>query len=307
MKLVYEADLSAVHIFAQGPELASIMGRDTLDGKRQYSWPEDHEVYVTTFSAPVLVTDNHEIGLLDPVLRDTVFALFSSGIKTTVYDEVAFSFDQSKYPGLWGPSIDTLFFTMALRGLDLTKTRKAVEIGAGSGFISKYLLSKNSRIESLTLIDINRHAVDCWAAEINDQRAKFHVGDAVEFLEGKRYDLIFCNPPYIPRPKSIDDNPYEGVGLFTHLVAEADSLLTQEGKMMLNISSLSEPEFQAEIDKSGMLCRRIAEMTVPLKVFNVLNNSKWMDFLMDRGLKPEMRNGYEFWHTITMYEVAKRS
>ena len=48
-------------------------------------------------------------------------------------------------------------------------------------------------------------------------------------------------------------------------------------------------------------------MTVPLKVFNVLNNKEWLEFLLERGLHKEYKNGYEYWHSITTYEIKERN
>lgn len=42
-----------------------------------------------------------------------------------------------------------------------------------------------------------------------DGKTHFHLGSGIDYLKDRKFDLLVCNPPYIPRPKSIDDNPYE--------------------------------------------------------------------------------------------------
>ena len=48
------------------------------------------------------------------------------------------------------------------------------------------------------------------------------------------------------------------------------------------------------------------EMEVPLKVYNVLNNKEWMDYLLERGLKKEHRDGYDYWQTIKIVEMRRQ-
>ena len=111
MILRFNQDLTEQAIYAHGNELAEIMGRDKdASGKRTYTWPETEEQRVAMFENPVLVTDNHRIAQLAPALRDTVFALFGKPVKVTEYDGTSLRFEQRLYPGVWGPSIDTLLF-----------------------------------------------------------------------------------------------------------------------------------------------------------------------------------------------------
>jgi len=313
MKNLYDPQLKEQRIYAQGKELASLMGKDKDEqGNRVYRWPEETELYVTTIKNPVLVTDVYKINKLKPTLRDTVFALYASPKKITVYDNTSLEFEQGKYNGVWGPSIDTLLFCRALNKEKkrLETAKKAIEIGSGSGFISKYALDNLSSLEEIMLIDLNPKAEECARNNIADSRAKFFTGDGINFLEelNEKYDLIICNPPYIPRPESIDDNPYEGLNLLAYLIENAGKYLTDKGIFMTNISSLSENIINEVIKKSDVTVRAIDSMKVPLKVYNVLNNKEWMDYLLnEKGLKKAKfnKNGYDYWHRINIVEIRK--
>jgi methylase of polypeptide subunit release factors len=68
---------------------------------------------------------------------------------------------------------------------------------------------KNPNLEKIVLNDINAHAKTYFKDHYTDPRFSFYLGDAKDYLESQKFDVIACNPPYIPRPKSIDDNPYE--------------------------------------------------------------------------------------------------
>jgi tRNA1(Val) A37 N6-methylase TrmN6 len=308
MILEFNAELSRQEIHAHGDELASLMGMDRdEEGRRIHSHPRSRKMKVATLKDPVLVTDAHRIGELgtdNPVLRDTVFALYGSSHRTTLYDDVSLEFEQDKYPGVWGPSIDTLFFCRALRALEISERSVAVEIGCGSGFIGKYLLEKFDALDSVSFVDMNPMAVACAKACTQDERARFFAGDGLAFLDGHPADLVVCNPPYIPRPKSIDDNAYEGVHLLVQLIERAQTYLRPGGRLLLNLSSLSLNIARQAMDRVSAQGVELASMEVPLKVFNVLNNAQWRQYLVEHhGLAEGLRQGYRHWHTLHLMEI----
>jgi release factor glutamine methyltransferase len=312
MILDFDKDLSNLSIYANGMELSQYLGKDRDDKGRRITHPDTESMLVATFDDPVLVTDNYRIAQLgekDTTLRDTLFALYGSPIKRIVYDGTTIDFAQRKHPTVWGPSIDTLLFCRGLGKLDLKGIKTAVEIGSGSGFISGYALGKCPDLEEMTLVDFNPDAIACAKEWITDDRAKFHAGDGVKFMDHQRFDLIMCNPPYIPRPSSIDDNPYEGVGLLVDLVDRARDHLTPNGVFVTNISSLCRRIADKSIARAIASRKIVAasvidELEVPLKVYNVLNNREWMEYLtQQKGLIAQPHDGYDFWHTISITKI----
>ncbi|MGV8086672.1 MAG: methyltransferase [Candidatus Woesearchaeota archaeon] len=309
MIIEFTSDLKKQDIYANGIELIQILGIDCdSSGNRITTRSDDEKKLVVSFDNPVLVTDNYKIGLLDPVLRDTTFALFSSHKKMIVYDSVSMNFEQRRFPTVWGPSIDTILLCKALKTLKnnsgLDDVKKAIEIGSGSGFVSKYLLEKNSQIKQVTLIDINKEAKDCAELHIKDPRMKFVVGSGMDYILNKKYDLIICNPPYIPRSTTVEDNPYEGIGLLSSLITKGYESLNKNGMLLLNISSLCEKQEIALIKEMGLKYEKIDTLTVPLKVFRVLNNDSWMNYLHN-AMKKETHDGYHYWQTISIYKITK--
>ena len=310
MILKFSKNLKRQDIYANGNELASIMGMDkNRDGERVMTYPEDDRKFVASIKDPILVTDAYKISKFSPITRDTIFTLYGSPKRITEYDGVSVNFEQAKYIGAWGPSIDTLLFCRALGKIkkELSSVKNFVEIGAGSGFISKYLLEKFPNIKSATLVDLNSYAIESCKDNIKDKRAIFVCGDAVKYIKNKKFDLIICNPPYIPRPKSIDDNPYEGVGLLKYLINNSKNILNKGGRFITNISSLSEKEVGETIRQCGINDAKIDKMTVPLKVCNVLNNKKWLSYLLAHGMKAKYENGYEFYQNITITKLFHKN
>lgn len=305
MKLHFDKDLKKLTLSAFGNELAQIMGHDTDEvGNRVYVRDEHEEIEVVTIDNPVLVTDNHMIGKFDPIKRDTVFALYSAPIKITEYDGTVVRFEQKRFPGVWGPSIDTLLFCRALSKVDLSGIKKVLEIGPGSGFISKYILDHVPSVEKLYAIDLNQKAMECTRENIPDPRVESAVGDALEFIKDNTFDLIVCNPPYIPRPKSIDDNPYEGVSLLVYLLERGMEHLNPGGMIVTNISSLSDCVIDPLLKEKNITVTELDSMVVPLKVYNVLNNPTWMEYLLtNHGLMKDSHDGYDYWHKLKIVSM----
>ncbi len=296
----FASDLSRQDFLACGVELASVLGMDRdAAGERIDAWPDDVERFVASIDNPVLLTDAWRLAELAPRLRDTVFKLLESPVRTTEFRGVRLTFEQARWPGVWGPNIDTLLCCRALGDHGVDGVESAVELGSGSGFISKFLLTHAPKLRAMTLVDRHAGAAACSRANVPDARAEVICGDATTALAGRRFDLVVTNPPYIPRPRSIADNAYEGVDLLAFLTQQGADMLTPGGRIVTITSSLSAHLFEPMVAKSSLRARTLSTTDVPLKVLNVLNNAEWLDYLRKaRGVRCEVRDGYELWHEI---------
>jgi len=296
-------DLKRQDIYANGGELASIMGKDRVKGKRILDYLPEKKMPVHSFKNPILMTDNARISKLKPTLRDTLFSLYSMRPRIIEYDGISVFWDHS-HMSVWCPSIDTLLFAKALRSILKRKIKYAIEIGCGSGFLSKFVLAKNKNIRSMIVNDLNPYALKCAVDNIKDKRAEFIVGDGIEKIRGKKFDLMICNPPYVPRKESIDDNPYEGIGLLDYLVHEGQKYLNKNGIMVINISSLCWKMIMKK--KPKMRMHVLQKMHVPLKVNNILNNPAWLRYLKKCGLK-KGNSSYDYWQELNIVLLENNS
>ena len=299
-------NLKTQEIWANGVELASIMGHDRNKKRRILTFPESEKELVHTFKNPVLLTDNYKIGQLKPEIRDTIFSLFSNKPRIVEYDNVSVRSDES-HINVWCPSIDTILFAKALSKLFNKKNnyQSVLEIGCGSGFLSKYALAKSKTIKSLLIIDINKYAIKCAMDNINDKRALFYTGDGLKKIKNGKFDLMICNPPYVPRQSSIDDNPYEGVSVLNYLIHEGQKHLNKNGVIITNISSLC---WDIVLKQKPTLKMTILEkMEVPLKVNNIMNNKKWLNYLLQkRHLQKKSKKGYNYWQKIYIVKLENK-
>ncbi len=295
-------NLKSQKYWANGVELASVMGKDRKNGKRVLDYPLDAKVFVHEFKKPVLLTDNFRIGRLKPALRDTLFSLCEHRPRIVEYGGVSVFWDHSHF-NVWCPSIDTVLFAKGMEKIFKKKNtfKRVAEIGCGSGFLSKYALKKCPGIKSILINDINPFAVKCAMDNIKDKRALFYTGDGMEKIKGEKFDLLICNPPYIPRSSSIDDNPYEGVDLLNHLIHRGEQYLNPGGVIILNVSSLCKDIVLKK--KPAMKMEVLGKMKVPLKVNNVLNNKAWLNYLTKHGLKKNSKNGYEYWQELFIVKL----
>lgn len=279
------------------------------NGNRVYVYSKDKTIHVADLPNPVLVTDRYKINqIAEYITRETVHTLFDSPFITIDYDDVKMDFEKFKYPGVWSPSIDTLFFCKTLKNNDFTNYSSMIEVGSGPWFIAKYMGEKNPNLDKIVLNDINAHAESYFNDHYTDPRFSFHLGDAKEYMQSKKFDIIASNPPYIPRPQSIDDNPYEWLSLPIYLIQNIYKILTNNGKLFLNLSSLSFPIMDEFLNNPEIVVKKMDSMEVPLKVFNVLNNKEWLEYLIkEKGLKKEMRDGHEYRQTLHMYEIQKNN
>ena len=303
MLLRVATDLSELVVGAEQAEQENILGADRGVPEPLEVWRCEH---------PVLLTDTARIATLEPGLRDAVLALYESYPRTITYDGTSVSWSPTEFPRVWTASIDTLFFARTLRR-QLVGSRSFAEIGCGSGFLTKYALMHATDIERAVASDISLAAIRCTSATLAEVSYQASVslvcpqaGDIGFGIAGP-FDLVICNPPYIPRPGERNDNPYEGLGLIGNFAQRGQELLTDDGLLLLNISTLAGERPFDWFDEHGWHLDALDRMRVPLKVNAVTSGvtpeaRAWYDYLSARGAIPaEGERGYRLWHELRMY------
>lgn len=134
------------------------------------------------------------------------------------------------------PSDDSVFLSNTVNHYH---GQLALEIGTGNGIILKELC-KNFRIVIGTDIDFDslRHLQSIMKSN------RLICCDAASALHGIKFDLIVTNPPYLPNnpnhiDKTIDGGP-TGIEISIHILSSVLDKLSDNGKILILVSSLSE-------------------------------------------------------------------
>jgi release factor glutamine methyltransferase len=103
------------------------------------------------------------------------------------------------FPGVVEPHSGTWLLVEALRDLTLTARARVLDLCSGSGVLA---IGAARRHCDVTAVDRSRRAV--WSTRVNARRNGVRVrarrSDLFERLDGRRFDVIVANPPYVAAP-----------------------------------------------------------------------------------------------------------
>ncbi len=143
-------------------------------------------------------------------------------------------------PSVYEPSEDSFLLAEAALS-EIKGAERILEVGCGSGIISA-VMKANTKATAIG-IDINPYAAACARQNGVDAIR----GNLLDCIKGK-FDMIIFNPPYLPtgeEERTEDwistalDGGEDGRRIIFRFLEEAGSLLAENGRILMVVSSLT--------------------------------------------------------------------
>ena len=159
--------------------------------------------------------------------------------------------------GVYAPQQDTQLLIDALDKTELAPGRRIADLCTGSGLVA--LSAAEMGAASVTAFDMCPTAVQCARANARAARLSVdvHVGSWCRAIEFEPFDVVVCNPPYVPHDPGAGGESFpahvpelavnagrDGRLVLDPLCATAPDLLTDGGTLLL-----AQSEF-ADVDQS---------------------------------------------------------
>ena len=161
---------------------------------------------------------------------------------------------------IYRPAEDSLLLLAHARG---RVHGSVLDMGTGSGFLAVEIASE-PLVDEVVAVDVDPEAVKEAVRRAEEagvaDRIEFVVSDLFRGLEGRRFDWILFNPPYLPSEGAADEASWAGgrVGdeITMRFLHEAEGHLGPDGAIILVYSShtgldLGEVEKMYKVHKLG--------------------------------------------------------
>ncbi|WP_454162903.1 methyltransferase [Gordonia iterans] len=224
-------------------------------------------------------------------------------------EEEAQDYERHHRPGtrnVYRPQADTALLIRALGDVDLTG-RRALDLCTGSGVIAAAAAAGGAR--SVVAVDSCPHAVAAARAlRTGPEWAAVH-STVAEFADAEGFDVVTCNPPYVPAPGGAagplpggpahawDAGP-DGREVLDVLCARAADLVAPGGILLLVQSTLADPDATRRLlEHNGFRVTEAGRGRIP---FGPVLRSR-RDWLIRSGrVRPGQR-----WETLTVLRARR--
>jgi release factor glutamine methyltransferase len=180
--------------------------------------------------------------------------------------------------GVYAPGEDSQLLVDVMEKTGLARGRRVADLCTGSGVVA--IAASEQGATEVTAFDICPRAVHYARANAAaaDVEVEVHLGSWARGVEFGPYDLVVCNPPYVPHDPSIDglqlpshlgparawDAGYDGRLVLDPLCRAATELLADGGTMLLVQSEFAGPrQTLARLASSGLDAEVIAWQWIP--------------------------------------------
>lgn len=153
-------------------------------------------------------------------------------------------------PGVYAPQHDTRLLVAALDREEIHAGTEVLDLGTGSGALALHAAQLGARV---TAVDIAWRSV--MTARLNALMRRHRItvqrSDLLSALPGRSYDLVICNPPYVPSPVGPPsghsaarawDAGRDGRAILDRVCAAAPAALRPGGRLLMVHSGLCDSD-----------------------------------------------------------------
>ena len=189
-------------------------------------------------------------------------------------------------PDFYSPAEDTYLFLDTLEShidsiVSLSVAPLVLEIGPGSGVISAFCtraLTERGCVPRMIGLDVNLAALKATTETFKCvDRTMFFDGLLCDgttcALRGRVFDLIMCNPPYVPSDRNEFDHPLtaawagglpDGREVTDQVIIRSSELLTSNGILLLLLDQRNDPSAVVSFaERFGLKGLLLAKKKVP--------------------------------------------
>jgi release factor glutamine methyltransferase len=192
--------------------------------------------------------------------------------------------------GVYAPQEDSQLLIDVMEKTGLAVGRRVADLCTGSGVIA--INAALQAASTVTAFDISPRAVRCARtnALTTGVDVDVHLGSWARAVEFEPFDLVTCNPPYVPHdpeaaaplpsavgPARAWDAGYDGRMVLDPLCAAMPRLLAHGGSLLLVQSEFANPrQTLADLSAAGLDAEIIAWQWIPFGP--VLNSrAEWLE------------------------------
>ncbi|HET6737065.1 HemK2/MTQ2 family protein methyltransferase [Mycobacterium sp.] len=180
--------------------------------------------------------------------------------------------------GVYAPQEDSQLLIDVMEKTGLARSSRVADLCTGSGVVG--IAAGEQGASKVTAFDICSRAVACARqnALASGAAVEVHLGSWARAVEFGPYDLLVCNPPYVPHDPSVDgaalpshigparawDAGFDGRLVLDPLCSAAPALLADGGTLLLVQSEFAGPrETLAALAGAGLDAEIIAYQWIP--------------------------------------------
>ncbi|MEU4312969.1 HemK2/MTQ2 family protein methyltransferase [Nocardia sp. NPDC024068] len=173
-------------------------------------------------------------------------------------------------PGVYRPQPDTWLLARAMTEAALPAGAHVLDACTGTGALAIHAARRGAA--RVTAVDLSRAAVaSAWLnSRLHGVRLELLCGDVTRAVDGRRFDVILANPPYVPsenpdRPRGAArswDAGRHGRSLLDPLCTKMPQLLGAGGIALLVHSAVADPGASLRQLRAGGLKATVVARTV---------------------------------------------